>query len=82
MEMGPLVNKAHLERVRSYIDLGVKEGATLVVDGRELEPPTAEEAFFVGGCLFDNVRPGLKTVTSRWPGAFNLGAEFVMPTAH
>ena len=179
MEMGPLVNKAHLERVRSYIDLGVKEGATLVVDGRELEPPTAEEAFFVGGCLFDNVRPGmriyreeifgpvlcvvrvsdtgealklvngheygngaaiftrdgaaarsfveqvkvgmvginvaipvpmafhsfggwkrsifgdhyvhgpegvrfytrLKTVTSRWPGAFNLGAEFAMPTA-
>jgi malonate-semialdehyde dehydrogenase (acetylating) / methylmalonate-semialdehyde dehydrogenase len=180
MEMGPLVNKAHLERVRSYIDLGVKEGATLVVDGRELERPgTAEEAFFVGGSLFDNVRPGmriyreeifgpvlcvvrvsdtgealklvngheygngaaiftrngaaarsfveqvkvgmvginvaipvpmafhsfggwkrsifgdhyvhgpegvrfytrLKTVTSRWPGVFNLGAEFVMPTA-
>jgi malonate-semialdehyde dehydrogenase (acetylating) / methylmalonate-semialdehyde dehydrogenase len=179
MEIGPLVTKAHLERVRSYIDLGVKEGATLVVDGRELEPPTAEGAFFVGGCLFDNVRPAmriyreeifgpvlcvvrvsdtgealklvngheygngaaiftrdggaarsfveqvkvgmvginvaipvpmafhsfggwkrsifgdhyvhgpegvrfytrLKTVTSRWPGAFNLGAEFVMPTA-
>jgi malonate-semialdehyde dehydrogenase (acetylating) / methylmalonate-semialdehyde dehydrogenase len=179
MEMGPLVTKAHLERVRSYLDLGVKEGATLVVDGRELEPPAAEDAFFLGGCLFDNVRPGmriyreeifgpvlcvvrvndagealnlvngheygngaaiftrdgaaarafveqvkvgmvginvpipvpmsfysfggwkrsifgdhyvhgpegvrfytrLKTVTSRWPGAFNLGAEFVMPTA-
>jgi malonate-semialdehyde dehydrogenase (acetylating)/methylmalonate-semialdehyde dehydrogenase len=179
MEMGPLVTKAHLERVRSYVDLGVKEGATLVVDGRELERPAVEEAFFLGGCLFDNVRPGmqiyreeifgpvlcvvrvsdtgealklvngheygngaaifkrdgaaarafveqakagmiginvpipvpmafhsfggwkrsifgdhyihgpegvrfytrLKTVTSRWPGSFNLGAEFVMPTA-
>jgi malonate-semialdehyde dehydrogenase (acetylating)/methylmalonate-semialdehyde dehydrogenase len=179
VEMGPLVTKAHLERVRFYIDLGVKEGATLVVDGRELEFPDAERAFFVGGCLFDNVRPGmriyreeifgpvlcivrvndtrealklvngheygngaaiftrdgaaartfveqvkvgmvginvpipvpmafysfggwkrsifgdhyvhgpegirfytrLKTVTSRWPGAFSLGAEFVMPTA-
>lgn len=179
VEMGPLVTKAHMERVRFYVDLGVKEGATLVVDGRELEPPVAEKAFFIGGCLFDNVRPGmriyreeifgpvlcvvrvgdagealklvngheygngaaiftrdgaaarafveqvkvgmvgvnvpipvpmafhsfggwkrsifgdhyihgpegvrfytrLKTVTSRWPGAFSLGAEFVMPTA-
>jgi malonate-semialdehyde dehydrogenase (acetylating) / methylmalonate-semialdehyde dehydrogenase len=60
MEMGPLVTKAHLERVRSYVDLGVKEGATLVVDGRDLTPPGGEEAFFLGGCLFDNVRPGMR----------------------
>ena len=60
MEMGPLVTKAHLERVRSYVDLGVKEGAALVVDGRDLTPPGVEEAFFIGGCLFDNVRPGMR----------------------
>jgi malonate-semialdehyde dehydrogenase (acetylating)/methylmalonate-semialdehyde dehydrogenase len=180
MEMGPLVTKAHLDRVVSYIELGTREGATLVVDGRDLTLQGAEEAFFLGGCLFDNVRPAmriyreeifgpvlcvvrvtdagealklvneheygngaaiytrdgaaarafveqvkagmvginvpipvpmafhsfggwkrsifgdhyvhgaegvrfytrLKTVTSRWPGASNQGAEFVMPTSH
>jgi malonate-semialdehyde dehydrogenase (acetylating)/methylmalonate-semialdehyde dehydrogenase len=60
MEMGPLITKAHLDRVSSYIDLGVQEGATLVVDGRDLTLPGAEEAFFLGGCLFDNVRPPMR----------------------
>jgi malonate-semialdehyde dehydrogenase (acetylating) / methylmalonate-semialdehyde dehydrogenase len=60
MEMGPLVTKAHLDRVISYIDLGMREGATLVVDGRDLTLPGAEEAFFLGGCLFDNVRPAMR----------------------
>jgi malonate-semialdehyde dehydrogenase (acetylating)/methylmalonate-semialdehyde dehydrogenase len=60
MEMGPLITKAHLERVSSYIDLGVQEGATLVVDGRDLSLPGAEEAFFIGGCLFDNVRSSMR----------------------
>lgn len=60
MEMGPLITKAHLDRVSSYIDLGVQEGATLVVDGRDLFLPGAEEAFFLGGCLFDNVRPSMR----------------------
>ena len=36
-EMGPLVTKEHLEKVKSYVDLGVKEGAKLVVDGRKLK---------------------------------------------
>jgi malonate-semialdehyde dehydrogenase (acetylating)/methylmalonate-semialdehyde dehydrogenase len=60
MEMGPLVTKAHLERVSSYVDLGVREGATLVVDGRRLNVPGAEEAFFLGGCLFDHVQPPMR----------------------
>ena len=60
MEMGPLVTKAHLDRVVSYIELGTREGATLVVDGRDLILPGAEEAFFLGGCLFDNVRPAMR----------------------
>jgi len=60
VEMGPLVTKAHLDRVESYIDVGVEEGATLVVDGRESALPGPEEAFFIGGSLFDHVRPSMR----------------------
>ena len=54
-EMGPLVTKEHLEKVRGYVDLGVKEGAKLVVDGREIKLQGYENGFFIGGCLFGNV---------------------------
>ena len=56
-DMGPLVTKPHCEKVRSYVDQGVKEGATLVVDGRGLKVPGHEEGFFLGACLFDHVTP-------------------------
>ncbi len=55
-EMGPLVTRAHLDKVRSYVDAGVAEGAQLVVDGRALEVPGHEAGFFLGACLFDHVR--------------------------
>ena len=54
-EMGPLVTKEHLEKVKSYVDLGVEEGAKLVVDGRDLKLQGYENGFFVGGSFFDNV---------------------------
>lgn len=60
IEMGPLVTREHLERVRGYVDLGVQEGATLVVDGRDLKVPGYEEGFFLGGCLFDHVTPDMR----------------------
>ena len=56
VEMGPLVTRAHHQRVKHYVDTGVGEGATLVVDGRELSVPGNEGGFFLGPCLFDNVR--------------------------
>jgi malonate-semialdehyde dehydrogenase (acetylating) / methylmalonate-semialdehyde dehydrogenase len=59
-EMGPLVTREHLGRVRGYVEQGVKEGATLVVDGRELHVPGGEGGFFMGGCLFDRVTPAMK----------------------
>jgi malonate-semialdehyde dehydrogenase (acetylating)/methylmalonate-semialdehyde dehydrogenase len=59
-EMGPLVTKQHLEKVRSYVDLGVEEGAKLVVDGRGLKLQGYESGFFLGGCLFDEVRPEMR----------------------
>ncbi|MDQ0515151.1 CoA-acylating methylmalonate-semialdehyde dehydrogenase [Kaistia geumhonensis] len=54
-EMGPLVTKQHLDKVRGYIDAGVAEGAKLVVDGRGLQLQGYENGFFVGGTLFDHV---------------------------
>jgi malonate-semialdehyde dehydrogenase (acetylating)/methylmalonate-semialdehyde dehydrogenase len=57
-EMGPLVTRSHLERVRSYLDLGQKEGAELIVDGRDAGVPP--EGFFLGGSLFDWVRPSMR----------------------
>jgi malonate-semialdehyde dehydrogenase (acetylating) / methylmalonate-semialdehyde dehydrogenase len=59
-EMGPLVSRAHLDRVRAYVDLGVKEGAKLAVDGRGLKLQGYENGFFLGGCLFDDVRPEMR----------------------
>ncbi|HEY3918804.1 MAG TPA: CoA-acylating methylmalonate-semialdehyde dehydrogenase [Stellaceae bacterium] len=59
-EMGPLVTRAALERVTSYVDLGVKEGATLVVDGRGVTLQGYEHGFFLGGCLFDRVTPAMR----------------------
>jgi malonate-semialdehyde dehydrogenase (acetylating)/methylmalonate-semialdehyde dehydrogenase len=59
-EMGPLVTKQHLDKVRGYIDHGVKEGAKLVVDGRGVKLQGYEDGFFLGGSLFDQVTPEMK----------------------
>ncbi|MBV8890161.1 MAG: CoA-acylating methylmalonate-semialdehyde dehydrogenase [Alphaproteobacteria bacterium] len=59
-EMGPLVTRQHLDKVRSYVDLGVKEGAKLVVDGRDLKLQGYENGFFLGGCVFDEVKPEMR----------------------
>jgi malonate-semialdehyde dehydrogenase (acetylating)/methylmalonate-semialdehyde dehydrogenase len=60
VEMGPLVTRAALDRVRGYIDHGIKEGATLAVDGRALKVKGFEDGFYVGGCVFDHVTPAMK----------------------
>ena len=59
-EMGPLVTKEHLEKVKGYVDLGVKEGAKLVVDGRNLKLQGYENGFYIGGCLFDHVKKDMR----------------------
>eukprot|EP01030_Chromulinospumella_sphaerica_P017112 gene17112-16934_t len=53
-DMGPLVTKPHFEKVKAYVDSGVAEGATLVVDGRTVLVAGHEEGYFLGACLFDN----------------------------
>jgi len=59
-EMGPLVTKEHLEKVKGYVDLGVKEGAKLVVDGRKLKLQGYENGYYMGGCLFDYVKKDMR----------------------
>ncbi len=60
IEMGPLVTAEHLAHVKSYIEIGVNEGAELVVDGRDLKISGHEKGFFMGGCLFDHVQPDMR----------------------
>lgn len=59
-EMGPLVTAEHLAKVKGYVDLGVQEGADLVVDGRDFRAQGYENGFFMGGCLFDNVTDDMR----------------------
>jgi malonate-semialdehyde dehydrogenase (acetylating) / methylmalonate-semialdehyde dehydrogenase len=59
-DFGPLVTKAHLEKVKGYVDLGVQEGATLAVDGRGFKMQGYENGFYMGGCLFDNVTTDMR----------------------
>ena len=54
-DYGPLVTREAVERVKNYVDIGVKEGATLAVDGRGFKMQGYENGFYMGGCLFDNV---------------------------
>ena len=59
-ELGPLVTKEHLEKVKGYVDIGVKEGAQLVVDGRNLKLQGYENGYYIGGCLFDQVKKDMR----------------------
>src|SRR5438132_2721508 len=62
-DYGPMVTKAHLEKVMGYVDLGIKEGAKLKVDGRKFRLQGYENGFFMGGCLFDEVTPNMRIYT-------------------
>ncbi|MFE8049476.1 CoA-acylating methylmalonate-semialdehyde dehydrogenase [Brenneria goodwinii] len=58
-DMGPLVTAEHQARVTQYIDKGTEEGARLLVDGRNFRVPGAENGYFVGATLFDDVTPDM-----------------------
>ena len=59
-DYGPVVTRAHLNKIKDYVDIGVKEGAKLVVDGRNFKLQGYENGNFMGGCLFDNVTPNMR----------------------
>jgi malonate-semialdehyde dehydrogenase (acetylating) / methylmalonate-semialdehyde dehydrogenase len=58
-EMGPLVTGAHRDKVASYVETGLHEGAKLVIDGRDFKVEGYEKGFFLGPCLFDQVTPDM-----------------------
>jgi malonate-semialdehyde dehydrogenase (acetylating)/methylmalonate-semialdehyde dehydrogenase len=59
-DYGPLISGAHLDKVKSYVELGLREGAKLKVDGRGFKLQGYERGFFMGGCLFDEVEPHMR----------------------
>ena len=59
-DFGPVVTAAAAKRIKEYVDIGVKEGAKLVVDGRNFKMQGYENGFYVGGCLFDNVTKDMR----------------------
>ncbi len=62
-DMGPLVTKAHRDKVASYVDAGEAAGATLVVDGRTVQPDGADKGFWLGPTLIDHVTPEMSVYT-------------------
>ncbi len=60
VDMGPLVSRAHRDKVKGYIDQGATEGATLVLDGRGKGVAGYEQGFYLGTTLFDRVTPQMK----------------------
>ena len=63
VEMGPLVTRQHLERVKGYVDAGEQQGALLVADGRDFVVDGYEDGFFLGPTLFDQVTPEMSIYT-------------------
>jgi malonate-semialdehyde dehydrogenase (acetylating)/methylmalonate-semialdehyde dehydrogenase len=59
-DYGPVVTAQHLSRIRDYVDVGVSEGADLVVDGRDFSMQGYENGYFMGGCLFDRVTEDMR----------------------
>ncbi len=88
-EMGPMVTAEHRAKVKGYVDIGVKEGAALVVDGRNFSVPQHQEGFFLGGCLFDGVRTDMKIYREEIFGpvlslvrARNFDEALALPSEH
>ena len=59
-DYGPLVTREAVDKVKNYIDIGIKEGATLAVDGRGFKMQGYEKGFYLGGSLFDNVTKDMR----------------------
>jgi malonate-semialdehyde dehydrogenase (acetylating)/methylmalonate-semialdehyde dehydrogenase len=59
-DFGPLVTAQHLKRVKDYVAIGIDEGATLRVDGRDFRMQGYENGFYMGGCLFDHVERDMR----------------------
>ncbi len=59
IQMGPVISRPHLERILSYIDKGIEEGAALILDGRGVRVEGHGSGYFIGPTIFDNVHPDM-----------------------
>jgi malonate-semialdehyde dehydrogenase (acetylating)/methylmalonate-semialdehyde dehydrogenase len=59
-DMGPLITEVHRDRVAGYLDSAGREGAEVVVDGRQVKVPGYDDGFFLGPCLVDRVTPSMR----------------------
>ncbi len=89
VDYGPMVTKEHRAKVMNYIDMGVKEGAELVVDGRGYKMQGYENGYYLGGSLFDRVKPEMQTYQDEIFGpvlqiarAKNYDSAIALPTNH
>jgi malonate-semialdehyde dehydrogenase (acetylating) / methylmalonate-semialdehyde dehydrogenase len=88
-QYGPVVTAAHRKRITDYIQLGVDEGAELVVDGRDFKLQGFEDGFFIGPSLFDHVKPEMQTYRDEIFGpvlqlvrAETLDEAIALPSSH
>ena len=88
-DYGPVVTREAQQRILNYVDIGVKEGAKLVVDGRNFELSGYENGFYVGPCLFDNVTNEMQIYKEEIFGpvlgvirAKNYEEALALPTTH
>ena len=88
-DYGPLVTAQHRDKVKGYINMGIEEGATLAVDGRDFSLQGYEDGFFLGASLFDNVTAGMQSYKEEIFGpvlqvarAPNFEEAIALPTSH
>ena len=62
-EMGPLVTAEHRDRVTSYLETGTNEGATIAIDGRDIDVPDSPGGYWLGPCLIDEVSTDMRVYT-------------------
>ena len=58
--LGPVVDSGHRKKIEAYIESGIKDGAKLILDGRNVKVPGYEDGFYLGPTIFDYVKPGMK----------------------
>jgi malonate-semialdehyde dehydrogenase (acetylating)/methylmalonate-semialdehyde dehydrogenase len=88
-QYGPVVSAQHRDKIANYIQMGVDEGAELVIDGRDFKLQGFEKGFFIGPTLFDNVTRGMKTYQEEIFGpvlqmvrAESLDEAIALPSEH
>ena len=89
VDIGPLISDAHRTRVTDYLDIGVAEGAELVVDGRARDGLTDRPGFFLGGSLFDHAGPSMRIhreeisfLSTVRAGVVGVNVPLPVPMAH